>query len=134
MVKRIKNWDKLNKTHINHLGTFYEILTDKVIETDTESEYQFGIWDLKTLIIKGRLVITQAKMRNLTNSKGELVNEYVLTIRCNISSKFITQHMLSDESVSNLNIFTFCLTDMCKHMLYKINETQLWRAQSGYTI
>ena len=134
MVKRIKGWDKLNKTHIGYGGTFYEILTDKVIETDSENTYGFGLWDLDEFVLSGKLVITQATQTDLTTGETKKYDEYTVKLRTYNSSKLVAQYVMFEEHVKNFDLFRVYLKQVCQQMLSKINETQLWRAQSGYTI
>ena len=134
MVKRIKNFDKLNNTGVGFDAKIYQILTDKVIETETESEYNFGVWDLTRFELEGKLVITQATKTTITTGKKELVNEYVLKLRTHNSSNLVMQHILMEEIMMEFELFKRYLIQCCQKMLRQINDTNEWKTISGYTI
>jgi hypothetical protein len=133
MVKRIKNWDKLNNTHIGYAGTFYEILTDKVIETDTESAYSFGLWNLKEFVLSGKLVITQSTQTDLTTGEKKKRDEYIVKLRTYDSSNLVNQYIMFEEHVKNFDLFKGYLSQVCQQMLSKIEEANEWKIQNGYT-
>ena len=133
MVKRIKNWDKLNNTHIGYAGTFYEIITDKVIETDTESEYDFKLLDLKQLVLAGKLVITQSTQTDLTTGEKKKRDEYIVKLRTYDSSKLVMQYVMFEEHVKNFDSFKVYLSQVCQQMLSKIEEANEWKITNGYT-
>lgn len=131
MVKRIKNFDKLNNTGVGFDAKIYQILTDKVIETETESEYTFGLWDLTRFELEGKLVITQATQTTITTGKKELVNEYVLKLRTHNSTNLVMQHILMEEIMMEFELFKRYLIQCCQKMLRQIKETNEWKIQSG---
>ena len=133
MAKRIKNWDKLNNNHIGYGGTFYEIKTNVIMETDTESEYNFGIYDLRQLVLLGKLVITQSSVTNMVTGQMTNRDEYVLKLRTQKSTNLVMQHMVMEEIMMNLDLFKTYLRDCCQRMLKQIEETNKWKIQNGYT-
>ena len=134
MVKRIKNFDKLNYTGVGFNGLIYQILTDKVIETDTESEYNFGVFDLTRFELEGKLVITQATQTIIGTSKKEMVNEYVLKLRTHNSSQCVMQYILKEEIMMEFELFKRYLIQCCQKMLKTIKEANEWKITNGYTI
>ena len=133
MPKRIKNWDKLNETHISYAGTFYEIKTHNILETDTESEYGFKLLDLKQLVLAGKLVITQSTVTDLRNNENKKYDEYTVKLRTYDSSKLVMQYVMFEEHIKDFDLFKFYLSEVCRQMLSKIEETNEWKIQNGYT-
>ena len=133
MVKRIKNFDKLNYTGVGFDGLIYQILTDKIIETDTESEYNFALYDLTKFELEGKLVITQATQTTLSTGKKEMVNEYVLKLRTRNSSNLVMQHILMEEIMMEFELFKRYLIECCQKMLRTIKEANEWKVTNGYT-
>jgi hypothetical protein len=133
MVKRIKNFDKLNYTGVGFDGLIYQILTDKIIETDTESEYNFALYDLTKFELEGKLVITQATQTTLSTGKKEMVNEYVLKLRTRNSSNLVMQHILMEEIMMEFELFKRYLIECCQKMLRTIKEAKEWKVTNGYT-
>lgn len=132
MAKRIKNWDKLNNNYIGYNGTFYEIKTNVIMETDTESEYGFGIYDLKQLVLLGKLVITQSSVTNMVTGQKTNRDEYVLKLRTQNSSNLVMQHIVMEEIMMNLDLFKEYLRHCSQQMLKKIEEANKWKIQNGY--
>lgn len=133
MVKRIKNFDKLNNTGVGFDGAIHQILTDKIIETETESEYNFGLFDLTRFEIEGKLIITQATKTTLSNGKKEMVDEYVLKLRTHNSSQFVMQYILREEIMIEFELFKRYLIECCQKMLRTIKEANEWKVTNGYT-
>ena len=133
MVKRIKNFDKLNNTGVVFDGAIHQILTDKIIETETESEYNFGLFDLTRFEIEGKLIITQATKTTLSNGKKEMVDEYVLKLRTHNSSQFVMQYILREEIMIEFELFKRYLIECCQKMLRTIKEANEWKVTNGYT-
>ena len=133
MVKRIKNFDKLNNTGVGFDGAIHQILTDKIIETETESEYNFGLFDLTRFEIEGKLIITQATKTTLSNGKKEMVDEYVLKLRTHNSSQFVMQYILREEIMIEFELFKRYLIECCQKVLRTIKEANEWKVTNGYT-
>jgi hypothetical protein len=133
MVKRIKNWDKIDRTNIGNGGSLYQIIIDDIRETNTQSQYGFGIWDLTQFVIKGELVITQATQTDLTTGKKTKVDEYTLKLRTHNSTNLVMQHIVMEEIIMKLDLFKVYLSQMCQQMLNKIEAAERWKKTNGYT-
>ena len=124
MIKKIKNWDKLNNNYFGFDATMYEIQTGKVDESIYENRYCFEVFNLSHCELMGSLII--GNQNNHTN--------YIITLNATNSPNFIIQYKIEEDTISNFDLFKETLKDICLKMLNHIKETKQWKIKNGYTI